>query len=177
MVGRDAPYPLESDPSGRAHSPAPEDAALRRVATLVAEGVEPAELFATVAREIVQVVDVTEAALLRYEADRSATVVASVNAPDSRSAVGGPTPDCSSVSRSSLEGGVWGLMCAGPSVTDEMPPEVEARVATSPSSWLLGRLDERRGDSHRRENPHLSRAFARTTLHLVTVTGYGTVTA
>jgi hypothetical protein len=127
MVGRDAPYPLESDPSGRAHSPAPEDAALRRVATLVAEGVEPAELFATVAREIVQVVGVTEAALLRYEADRSATVVASVNAPDPIGCrwsdpgllVGVPIV---------VEGGVWGLMCAGPSVTDEMPPEVEARV-------------------------------------------------
>jgi hypothetical protein len=128
MVGRDAPYPLESDPSGRAHSPAPEDAALRRVATLVAEGVEPAELFATVAREIMQVVDVTEAALLRYEADRSATVVASVDASDFPIGRGWSDPGSLVGVPIVVEGGVWGLMCAGPSVTDEMPPEVEARV-------------------------------------------------
>jgi signal transduction histidine kinase len=54
-------------------------AALRRLATLVAEGGSSAELVAAVVAEIEAVLDVHAIALLRYEPDRSATVVASHN--------------------------------------------------------------------------------------------------
>jgi GAF domain-containing protein len=52
-----------------------EQAALRRVATLVAEGASSDELFATVAREAADVLDVPVVALQRFEADRMFTMV------------------------------------------------------------------------------------------------------
>ncbi|BCB77816.1 hypothetical protein GCM10022251_38600 [Phytohabitans flavus] len=52
-----------------------EQAALRRVATLVARGVAPAEVFAAVA-EIGQVLHARAAAVVRYEPDGASTVVA-----------------------------------------------------------------------------------------------------
>ena len=58
-----------------ATSPA-EQAALRRVATLVAKGVSSDELFAAVTREAADVLDVPVVALQRYEADRMFTMVA-----------------------------------------------------------------------------------------------------
>jgi PAS domain S-box-containing protein len=51
--------------------------ALRRVATLVAEGVEPQELFAVVAEEVARVVDVSLVGITRYEPDGTATECAS----------------------------------------------------------------------------------------------------
>jgi GAF domain-containing protein len=55
---------------------ADEQAALRRVATLVAKEASPAELFATVAQEVASVVGDVNCALLRDELDGTATVVA-----------------------------------------------------------------------------------------------------
>jgi signal transduction histidine kinase/uncharacterized protein YoaH (UPF0181 family) len=51
-----------------------EQAALRRIATLVAEGVQPYELFAVVAEEVGRVVDAPSVAVARYESDDTATV-------------------------------------------------------------------------------------------------------
>jgi signal transduction histidine kinase len=51
--------------------------ALRRIATLVAEGVQPLELFAVVAEEVAHVVDVPIVGIARYESDDTATEVAS----------------------------------------------------------------------------------------------------
>jgi signal transduction histidine kinase len=53
---------------------ADEQAALRRVATLVAEGASPAEVFAAVAREVSVVLDLPLVGMYRYEDDGSATV-------------------------------------------------------------------------------------------------------
>src|SRR5205085_9251033 len=53
-----------------------EQAALRRVATLVAEGASADELFAAVTREATEVLDVPVVALQRYEPDRMFTMVA-----------------------------------------------------------------------------------------------------
>jgi PAS domain S-box-containing protein len=47
--------------------------ALRRLATLVAEGVEPQELFSVVAEEVARVVGVPLVSIARYEADGTAT--------------------------------------------------------------------------------------------------------
>jgi signal transduction histidine kinase len=55
---------------------AEEQAALRRVATLVARGVPPEELFAAVTQEAGLVLSVEYAALSRYEPDRGVTVLA-----------------------------------------------------------------------------------------------------
>jgi GAF domain-containing protein len=59
---------------------ADEQAALRRVATLVAEGAEAEALFSTVAEEIAHVLDVPTVTIGRYEGDAS-IVIASLNAP------------------------------------------------------------------------------------------------
>ena len=58
-----------------------EQAALRHVATLVAEGSSPSDLFAAVARAIAQAIDVDVISVERIDADRSTTVIASVDAP------------------------------------------------------------------------------------------------
>jgi signal transduction histidine kinase len=54
-----------------------EQTALRRVATLVAEGAPPASLFAVVAEEVARVVNVWAVSIARYEADGTATELAS----------------------------------------------------------------------------------------------------
>jgi GAF domain-containing protein len=53
---------------------ADEQAALRRVATLVARGVQPQELFATVAEEVSRIVDAPYVAVARYVSEDTATV-------------------------------------------------------------------------------------------------------
>ena len=58
---------------------AEQEAALRRVATLVAEAARPAVLFAGIAEEVARIVDVSSVVIARYEADE-AVVVASMKA-------------------------------------------------------------------------------------------------
>jgi signal transduction histidine kinase len=58
---------------------AEEQAALRRVATLVARGAPPEEVFAAVAEEIGRIVSIDGTRILRYEADGTATVIAGWN--------------------------------------------------------------------------------------------------
>jgi GAF domain-containing protein len=59
----------------RARDLAAEQAALRRVATLVAKGTSSDELFAAVTREVAGVIDVPLVTLQRYEPDRTFTMV------------------------------------------------------------------------------------------------------
>ncbi|MDX6688852.1 MAG: hypothetical protein QOG15_309 [Solirubrobacteraceae bacterium] len=74
-------------------------AALRRVATLVAHGVAPADVFAAVAREVGQVLGVTATYMSRYDPDGSATSVGSWSADGTHLAVGTRAPlDDTSVS-------------------------------------------------------------------------------
>ena len=54
---------------------AQEQAALRRVATLVARGAETGEVFAAVAREVAEVMHLPIAAVMRYEEDSETTTV------------------------------------------------------------------------------------------------------
>jgi GAF domain-containing protein len=58
-----------------------EQAASRRVATLVAEGSSPSDLFAAVARAVAEAIDVDAISVERIDADRSTTVIASLDAP------------------------------------------------------------------------------------------------
>jgi signal transduction histidine kinase len=57
---------------------AEEQAALRRLATAVARGVPPAEIFGAVAEEVGPLLGADDAAVIRFEADSTATVVAGV---------------------------------------------------------------------------------------------------
>jgi signal transduction histidine kinase len=57
---------------------AEEQAALRRLATAVARGVPPAQIFRAVAEEVGPLLGADDAAVIRFEADRTATVVAGV---------------------------------------------------------------------------------------------------
>jgi PAS domain S-box-containing protein len=67
---------------------AQEQAALRRVATLVAHGDDPAELFDAVAIEVGRLLSADATRLLRYESDGTATVVASYGGADAPSGIG-----------------------------------------------------------------------------------------
>jgi signal transduction histidine kinase len=60
---------------------AEQQAALRRVATLVAHGVSASQVFAAVAEEMARCLHVPIAHVVRYEPDGAATVVASYSAP------------------------------------------------------------------------------------------------
>jgi GAF domain-containing protein len=60
---------------------AEEQAALRRVATLVARRVTPAELFDAVVAEVHRLLEANHTRLLRYEPDGTATAVAGRAAP------------------------------------------------------------------------------------------------
>jgi len=63
---------------------ADEQAALRRVATLVARGVSPSEVFASVAAETGHVLDAETTAVSRFEPDGTATVVGSWDKPGTK---------------------------------------------------------------------------------------------
>ena len=67
---------------------AEEQAGLRRVATLVARGATPKEVFAAVAEEIGQLLPVDVVNMCRYEADRSLTFLASWDSAGQRYPVG-----------------------------------------------------------------------------------------
>jgi GAF domain-containing protein len=67
---------------------AEEQAALRRVATLVAEGVPPAKVFSTLCEEVNQLLDAQTSTIVRLEADGTVTVVASGGATTEELAVG-----------------------------------------------------------------------------------------
>jgi sugar diacid utilization regulator len=73
---------------------AAEHAALRRVATLVARGVEPLEVFGAVADEMRRCVPADTAGLWRFETDREITIVAAAADPEAltRWRVGTRTP-------------------------------------------------------------------------------------
>jgi signal transduction histidine kinase len=159
------------DPPGQARlgQLAEEQAALRRVATLVAQGAAPEEVFAAVAEEVGQLLSADSASVCRYESDGTLIFVAqwgSVLAQfpvGARRALGGHNlgtlvfesgrparvddyADSSSGAigagirvagvRSAVgtpiivEGQLWGLIAAGSSLEQPLPPDTEARLAS-----------------------------------------------
>ena len=66
-----------SDSRGAVAQLAGEQAALRRVATLVAQGVRPGEMFSAVTEAVALVIDVPAVSVARYEEDGTATELAS----------------------------------------------------------------------------------------------------
>jgi signal transduction histidine kinase len=99
---------------------ADEQAALRRVATLVAEEAPEAELFAKVAEEAASVLGPgVGCAILRYEADETGTVVA---APGEPPPVGIHVPIA-------IQGRLWGAMVVAGSEAAPLPAGTEQRVS------------------------------------------------
>ena len=65
-----------ADPRNDLHRLAEEQAALRRVATLVASGAPSAEVFSAVAQEVAQVMHLPAVGVFRYDSDGLMTVIA-----------------------------------------------------------------------------------------------------
>ena len=117
---------------------ADEQAALRRVATLVAKGVAPAEIFAAVAREVRALFEAASAGVVRLEADGSITVLGS--APDGSGAThehvaaavvgaGGATRTDGAVGAPIVvEDRLWGVVAASEGA-EPLPPGAEERLA------------------------------------------------
>ena len=101
---------------------AAEQAALRRVATLVAEGAGPAELFSSVAEEVARVLDVASVSVVRFEPDASSIVVASHN--DPAFPVGSRSTGTSGVAVPiTVDGRVWGTISVALRSSREARPE------------------------------------------------------
>jgi signal transduction histidine kinase len=96
---------------------ADEQVALRRVATLVARGVAPQEVFAAAAAEVRELLGGDSTRLVRYEPDATATIIAVAGGPD---AVAG------------------GLDAAGTRWTLEPPMALEAVLRTGAAARLDG---------------------------------------
>jgi signal transduction histidine kinase len=162
-VGRDPPDQV------RLGQLADEQAALRRVATLVAQATPPEEVFAAVAEEVGQLFRVELATLNRYGPDRTATPVTTWGPADENLSVGVRWPlgghnlttlvfetgrparidryaDSSSGQFSALpresgirsavgtpiivEGSLWGMIFAGSTLEQPLPPGTETRLAS-----------------------------------------------
>jgi signal transduction histidine kinase len=148
---------------------AEEQAALRRVATLVAQATPPEAVFAAVAEEVGQLLPVDSATMCRYESDGTLTFVAHWGRAVARSPVGTRRTlgghnlgtlvfdtgrparidryaDSSSGAlgvvvreaalRSAVgtpiivDGRLWGLIAAGSSLEQPLPPDTETRLAS-----------------------------------------------
>jgi PAS domain S-box-containing protein len=97
-----------------------EQAALRRVATLVAQGPDAGELFGAVAVEVGQLLSADATRLLRYNEDGTASVVGSYGVSDAELGAG---------SQLSLDGGqLWGRVAQSrsPERTDRLPEGSDA---------------------------------------------------
>jgi signal transduction histidine kinase len=126
---------------------AEEQAALRRVATLVARESSPARVFAAVAEEVGRLLGVDDTKMYRYEGDGTATVVADWGEPggaiaiDTSVALGGD--DVASVvlrtgssarMRSAIgtpivvDGRLWGAMIAASRQAESLPAGAESRI-------------------------------------------------
>ena len=107
---------------------ADEQAALRRVATLVAREPSPEALFAAVAAEVAAVLGADVTRVLRYEPDGSTTAVGGWSRP------GADLPPDAGV-RSSVGASVvvedraWGVVIAGTAHGTPLAPESQARIA------------------------------------------------
>jgi signal transduction histidine kinase len=127
---------------------ADEQAALRRVATLVARESSPAQVFAAVAKEVGQLLRVEDTKMFRYEADGSATVVADwgergTTVPIGTSLAVGGENVASLVLRTErparvddsavgtpivVEGRLWGAMIASSTRGEPLPAGTESRI-------------------------------------------------
>jgi signal transduction histidine kinase len=106
-----------------------EQAALRRVATLVAKEVPVREVFAAVAEELASVLADVECSLFRDEGDGTASAVAVFGDPGDVGERGSGRGIHSAVSCPVVvRGRVWGAMSAASRRAEAFPPEMETRM-------------------------------------------------
>jgi signal transduction histidine kinase len=110
---------------------AEELAALRRLATLAAEGTAPQEVFTAVAAEAGQLLGVGLACVSRYEPDGATTCLARWNAAgQDRAADAGPRQDGPGVSAPiRVDGRLWGVLSVASVSEERLPTDTEARLA------------------------------------------------
>lgn len=115
-----------------------EQTALRRVATLVARGVPPHEVFSEVADQVGKVLSSGSAAVLRYGADGAATVLGSARGPaaeaETAAAEVARTARPARVGRSVgvpivVDDRLWGAVVAAAAGSEPLPPGTESRLA------------------------------------------------
>jgi signal transduction histidine kinase len=134
--GRDADIKARADVERLAQ----EQAALRRVATMIAHGSPPEAVFTQVAAAVGPLLGVDTAVVLRFEAGGGATVTGSWGNPRATLSVGdrvtldgdgGTAPVYQTGVSSSIivNGQVWGAMAAGTSGSEVMPADAEVRLA------------------------------------------------
>jgi signal transduction histidine kinase len=108
---------------------AEEQAALRRVATLVAQGGPPEEVFAAIAAEMRKLVQADVTRIIRIEADGTATVVGGTGADDRPGPLGPIEPGLATAeSPVIVAGSLWGTIAAG-SLEGPLPEETQLRMA------------------------------------------------
>ena len=121
-----------------------EQAALRRVATLAARGIEPEPVFQTVADEARTLLDCDTAAVVRFEADGTVTMMGSHNTRQPTGVRLEPDPDhiVASVRKTGraarldtalaspiiVDGELWGAMTVGRTGDEVLPSETEVRL-------------------------------------------------
>jgi signal transduction histidine kinase len=122
---------------------ADEQAALRRVATLVARGQPPAVIFNAVTEELAKLLQATEATMVRVQADGSTTLVASwgTNGADARTDDPPPVEGDATVPHNDrpapssvgapiiVNGNRWGVLTAAREGAPPLPDEAETRIA------------------------------------------------
>jgi len=119
-----------------------EQAALRRVATLVARGVPPHEVFSEVADQVGKVLSSGSAAVLRYGADGTATVLGAAHGPTAETDPAA-TEAAEEVARTTrparvgrsvgapivVDDRLWGAVVATAAGPEPLPPGTESRLA------------------------------------------------
>ena len=109
---------------------AEEQAALRRVATLVAHESSPSEVSAAVAKEVAGLLGVENMRMVRYEADATVTVVAEWGEPDAAFPVGSRLP-------------LGGTNIASQVLSTERPARIEYAKATGAVGAYARRMGSR----------------------------------
>ncbi|MCW2521771.1 MAG: histidine kinase [Frankiales bacterium] len=128
----DAGPPAEIEDHAPSAGLADEQAALRRVATLVASGTGPEEVFAAVLAEVGQLFSVDFANLGRDEGDGTFTHVASWSRTGDRVPVGRRWPlggDDVVGAPITVESRSWGMLSIGASDGQRLPADAETRLA------------------------------------------------
>lgn len=128
-------------------------AGLRRVATLVARGANPVEVFDAVYYELARCMHVTDARLSRYDDDKTATILTARHEPGMQNLSGGtrltlvddellskvlstgqPARQGAAIRTAlgvpvNVDGRVWGVLSAGSAEREPLPSDSEARIA------------------------------------------------
>jgi signal transduction histidine kinase len=104
---------------------AAEQAALRRVATLVARGVAPPEVFAAGTREVGLLLGADATQMARHESDGTATAVATWSA-DGREVDGAHTSVGAPIV---VDQDAWGVMTASSKADRPLPDDAESKIA------------------------------------------------